>query len=181
MPTPTQPIPYATAKSLTANLTELFLGYRGRDRATNVRVAAGPYPATVDESIDDSLRYRAGVLQLVAEFAVDHPFRGTNLERFRKLAALHVALCDIYGRFPILCAEGLTGEHSGGSSFSPVSNTITLRGRLSVITYLHEFGHALGKNEAGACRWSLNIFKRVFPVAFSRLTAVNHTLTRPQS
>jgi hypothetical protein len=52
------------------------------------------------------------------------------------------------------------------------------RGRLSVVTYLHEFAHALGRDERGACRWSINLFRRVFPEQFARLAASGHTLRR---
>ena len=53
---------------------------------------------------------------------------------------------------------------------------ITMRGRLSVVTYLHEFAHALGRGERGACRWSLNLFRRVFPEQCARLRADGHTV-----
>ena len=48
--------------------------------------------------------------------------------------------------------------------------------RLSVVTYLHEFAHAMGRDERGACRWSLNLFRRVFPEQFARLRTDGHTV-----
>jgi hypothetical protein len=48
----------------------------------------------------------------------------------------------------------------------------------SVVTYLHEFAHALGRNERGACRWSLNLFCRVFPREFARCAQRGHCLVR---
>jgi len=60
---------------------------------------------------------------------------------------------------------------SGSSSFCSISRTITMRGKLSVITFLHEFAHALlpGPGEEGARKWSLTLFKKVYPRAFERL------------
>ena len=51
-------------------------------------------------------------------------------------------------------------------------------GRLSVVTFLHEFGHALGYGERGACRWSINLFRRCFPRSFARCRQAGHTLVR---
>jgi len=60
---------------------------------------------------------------------------------------------------------------SGSSSFCSISRTITMRGKLSVITFLHEFAHALlpDTGEEGARKWSLTLFKKVYPRAFERL------------
>jgi hypothetical protein len=81
---------------------------------------------------------------------------------------------------PTLRFEGIDGSFSGASSCrQPQSSepaVITMRGRLSVVTYLHEFAHALGHGERGACRWSLNLFRRVFPAQFARLGTCGHTL-----
>lgn len=140
--------------------------YRPADRVAVVRVANEPYPRTAQECLDDSIKYKRGVISLLREFAADRPWRGSKRERFDKFAALHVGLCELYGIFPALVARGITGGDSGSSSFAPVGNCITLRGKFSVVTYLHEFAHALGKGERGAVRWSLNLFKRVFPRHF---------------
>ena len=47
-----------------------------------------------------------------------------------------------------------------------------------MLTYLHEFAHARGYDERGACRWSLNLFRRCFPRSFARCRPVGHTLVR---
>jgi hypothetical protein len=55
-----------------------------------------------------------------------------------------------------------------------------LRGKLSVVSYLHEAAHAFfGRSERRACKWSVNLFKRTFPVLFSRCAQDGHTLRRP--
>lgn len=138
-----------------------------------VHVAQEPYPATSAECIDDSMRYKRATIAAVKAFAESKPYRGSQVSRAKKFMALHRVLCDIYGIYPSL-GFGRTidsGTSSGCSNFRPAENHITLEGKLSVITYLHEFGHAMGRGERGTCRWSLNLFKRLFPRSFA--TAFN--------
>jgi hypothetical protein len=93
---------------------------------------------------------------------------------------LHRDLTAAYGLTTRLEFErGDDSQPSGSSCYDPVRNMIRLRGRLSVVTYLHEFGHALGYGEQGACRWSINLFRRFFPRSYARLVPEGHTLVRP--
>lgn len=154
------------------------LDYRPADRRRNVRVASEPYPRTVAESLDPDAKYKPAVLRAMREFRAARPFHGSEAERFAKFAALHILLCEAHGIFPALHRGAATDGTSGGSFFRPGENSITLSGHLSVITYLHEFAHAMGKGERGACRWSLNLFRRIFPRSFARLVPVGHTLVR---
>jgi hypothetical protein len=39
----------------------------------------------------------------------------------------------------------------------------------SLITYLHEYGHGLGKDDHETTKWSVQLFKLVFPIAFEKL------------
>jgi len=131
------------------------------------------YPATVAECIDDNLRYRLGVIAAVKRFARSKPWRGSLPERLAKFNALHAHLCDLYEKrttFSYLPADRSNGR------YRPATDEILLEGKLSVVTYLHEFGHALGKGERGACRWSINLFKRCFPRSFARCDQSAHML-----
>ena len=139
------------------------------------------YPRTVAEVIDDSMTFRPGVLAAVRAFKIARPWRGSIDERKAKFAAFHQALCAIYGKTTTLTFEEIDGSFSGDSSFCPATDTITLRGKLSVVTYLHEFGHALGRDEKGACRWSLNLFKRTFPILFAKCAQEGHVLRQPEA
>lgn len=57
----------------------------------------------------------------------------------------------------------------------PAAHVIVLRGRLSVITLLHEVAHLLhGPSERVAVAWSLAAFRATFPRSFSRLTFSGH-------
>jgi len=134
------------------------------------------YPRTVAEVIDPNMTFRPGVLATVRQFKASRPWRGSLDERKAKFAAIHQALCAIYGKTTTLTFDQLDGSFSGDSSFCPATNTITLRGKLSVVTYLHEFGHALGRDERGACKWSLNLFKRTFPILFAKCAQQGHVL-----
>ena len=144
------------------------------------------YPATVAECLDERARYRRGVVGAVKAFARQGPWRGTLGEREAKFARLNAALAWAYGMpEPGLRFEGIDGNFSGASTCrrgrpgEPAA--ITLRGRLSVVTYLHEFAHALGRDERGACRWSINLFRRVFPEQYARLQTDGHTLRRTET
>ena len=139
------------------------------------------YPATVAECLDERARYRRGVVVAARAFAREGPWRGTLEERAAKFRRLNAALARAYGMpAPELRFAGIHGSFSGASSCrrggdgSPA--VITMRGKLSVVTFLHEFAHALGRDERGACRWSINLFRRVFPEQYARLRADGHTL-----
>jgi hypothetical protein len=134
------------------------------------------YPASVDEVLDPPVRFRAETVQAVRRFKRSKPWRGTVDERKAKFDRLHRDLNAVYRRATRLAFGVLDGGDSGSSHYTPSTDTITLCGRLSVLTYLHEFAHALGRDERGACRWSLNLFRAVFPVSFSRCRSAGHTL-----
>jgi hypothetical protein len=136
------------------------------------------YPRTVAEILDDNMRFRRATIQAVLRFKRRRPWNGTESRRKGKLRGLHRALRQIYGKRTGLGFGVLDGGSSGSSSYDRLNDVIILRGRLSVITYLHEWDHALGKGERGACRWSVNLFKRCFPEQFARCQADGHMLLR---
>lgn len=139
-----------------------------------------PYPRTAAECLQDGRKYNPHVLRALKAFRREKPWRGTLAERKEKFRRVHRALCAAYGlttrlRFHVSLAMD---NASGASCYDPRANMIELRGRLSVVTYLHEFGHALGYGEQGTCRWSINLFRRVFPRSYSRLQPRGHVLGR---
>lgn len=138
------------------------------------------YPATVGECLSDRKTFRPDALRAVRRFRRSKPFRGTIAERKAKYRKLNRELAAAYGiPVPTLRFRGVESDTDSGSScYCRLDHSITLRGRLSVITFLHEFGHARGYGERGACRFSLNLFRRFFPRAFARLRQVGHTLVR---
>ena len=137
------------------------------------------YPSTVAAVPNPPVRFRPATVQAVSQFARSRPWRGTLEERKETFQELHAELCRIYGKETRLQFGQLDGACSGGSYFSPGLDLIELNGKLSVVTYLHEFAHAIGKNdEYSACRWSLNIFRQCFPRSFARCRAEGHVVRR---
>ena len=143
----------------------------------------GGYPDTVAECLSGRSKYRRGVVAAVKAFKRAGPWRGTVEERKAKFQRLNEALAGAYEMpMPDLRFERIDGSFSGASSCLRGGDerpaVITMRGRLSIVTFLHEFAHALGKDERGACRWSINLFRRVFPRQYARLQADGHVLRR---
>jgi hypothetical protein len=139
------------------------------------------YPNTVVEVLDPNAKFKPAALRVVRAFARSRPWTGSIDERKDKFRRLSHDLASAYGfREPGLVFERLDDSHSGDSSYSPSHHLITLRGRLSVVTFLHEFAHARGKGERAACRWSVNLFRRIFPEQFAKLVHQGHMVVRTQ-
>jgi hypothetical protein len=130
------------------------------------------YPATVSEVLDDSMRFNPAALAAVRALARARPWRGTRAERFAKLQNLNCALASAYGLPTPRMQVGAR------DCFVPAMNLIVLSRRLSVVSFLHEFGHARGFDERRTCRWSINLFRRCFPRSYARCRHVGHTLVR---
>ncbi|MCH7700374.1 MAG: hypothetical protein IID37_01685 [Planctomycetes bacterium] len=140
----------------------------------------GDYPETVIEVIDSEMRFRPATLRAVRAFASSKPWSGSLEKRKEKFIKVTHDLATAYNvPEPDLRFEQLDGTSSGGSYYLPKMHLIIMSGKLSVVTYLHEFAHALGKDEADACRWSINLFRQCFPRQFSRLIHRGHMLIRP--
>ncbi len=138
------------------------------------------YPQCVLEVLDDQMAYRSAALRAVQRFARARPWRGTLEERKAKFRALNYDLSGAYGIFePALNFDRNDGGSSGSSHYIPSERRIVIVGKLSVLTFLHEFAHALELDERNACRWSINLFKRCFPKQYGRLVHVGHMLIRP--
>ena len=139
------------------------------------------YPATVAEVLDPEMKFDRAALAAVRAFAAARPYRQTNERREQLVRELCAALAAAYGiRAPRLVVRWSRGS-SGASCYRPLSHEIELRGRFSVVTLLHEFGHARGFGERAACRWSINLFAKCFPRSFARCRQAGHTLIREEN
>jgi len=139
------------------------------------------YPATVLEVLDDEITYPKQLLRVMRIFAASNPWRGSIEVRKRKFTDVNrmmALVCRI--EKPTLTFGCLDGGSSRASCYLPGEHRITLTGTLSVVTFLHEFAHALGMDERDACKWSVNLFRKCFPKQYSRLIHVGHMLVRPQ-
>jgi hypothetical protein len=145
------------------------------------------YPSSMEEILDDSLVYDKNTLLVLRKFREFGPWRGPVEERIGKYLWLNEALCMIYGQNVQvgLCPDILSGQErstgNGGLVYQDDNEDgmkiIYLTGKLSVITFLHEWGHAIhGSSELLACRWSVNLFRKIFPRQFEKLNSSGHML-----
>jgi len=114
--------------------------------------------------------------------------------RVQLLYSLNRALNDLFGNDARLRLNNITNSFSGSSNYNPQTNTITLTGRISLITYLHEYAHSLYENlyefrlkasrlnlpntEYFAVAFSVTSFYAVMPTALQRLQIRGHCLVR---
>jgi hypothetical protein len=139
------------------------------------------YPETVIEILDDTILFSGDLLRAMARFATSRPWHGPLAARQEKFLRLNHDLAKTRSiREPMLEFEALGGGSSVTSYYLSREHRIVMVGKLSVVTFLHEFAHALGCDERGACRWSINLFRKCFPRQYSKLIHVGHTLIRPR-
>jgi len=119
--------------------------------------------------------YNDKTIAAMKKFRGSHAWKGTQTQRQTKLKTLNKELAKANNiKIPKLKFQMLDGTDSGHSSYNQYEHGITLRGRISVVTYLHEFAHAMGHyNEEIARHWSIGLFKQIFPISFSKLVPIN--------
>lgn len=140
------------------------------------------YLASVAEVIDLAMTFKPAALRAVRRFARSKPWRGTLEERSRKFHRLNRDLARAYGiERPVLVIAVDRERATGNGCYCPATHLIRLVAKLSVVTYLHEFGHARGYDERRACRFSINLFRRTFPRSFARCIHVGHTMRSPRT
>lgn len=140
------------------------------------------YPKSVAEVLDDNIKYRQETHEAMIKFKKSNPWSGTPKEMRKKIKTLNADLAKVYKieRPQVV----FVGRFAFGACYFPIGNLIIMEqekdGRYSVVTFLHEFGHALGKNEKETCRWSINLFRHHFPKSFNRLVPEGHLLKLPK-
>ncbi|MGK7345033.1 MAG: hypothetical protein ACNS63_04415 [Candidatus Nitrospinota bacterium M3_3B_026] len=147
-------------------------------------MSAGGYPNSIVEVLDDGMKFRKGAIRTLRTFKAHvarNRLRGYRdpqivLRRYQAMRWLVQTLALVY-RIPVpeLRLGRITGERgsSGISRYIPGANVIVLEGRLSVLTLLHELAHARGMDERKAVRWSVNLYRRVYPRHFEKLMERN--------
>jgi len=140
------------------------------------------YPSSVAELLDDRMKFKPAALRAVKALARSRPWRSNIEDRKEKFRSLNRALAAAYELpEPQLVFGKLNGGDSGRSCYIPPMNVIIISGTLSVVTFLHEWGHVRGMNERKACRWSVNLFRRVFPKSWARVTCDGHMVRQARS
>lgn len=156
---------------------------------------------TVNDIVDNNATFKGDALRAMRELARTKPWQGNYRKRFDAIEYAFNRLLDAYD----LADAGWTIEHhgsdigsSGRSMLDLEHRTVRLRGRLSVVTMLHLFAKvrqieaqrnsdgSLPTDEDGnplieldhyrAIRWSASLFKRKFPISFSRCRVENGLL-----
>jgi len=136
------------------------------------------YPATVNEVLDENFKYKKGVIPALRMFKSYRTGEYPTEVRLAGMRILVVRICEVYEVIPSkVAAEDIDGSFSGRSSYSRSENLITMRGKLSIITLLHELAHCIyGAGETQATRWSVNLYKRVYPEQYAKLNHQGHCL-----
>jgi hypothetical protein len=148
------------------------------------------YPNIVP--VNDSLEFKEEVIDVMTRWRKEvKPFRPrdwstANLHaRIKKFQWLVDMLSDIYNIPAPRVNIGEFSEQSwnsagssGSSNYNKLTHAITLHGKPSVTTLLHEFGHARCFDEMDACIWSVNLFRKIFPKSYGRLTQKGHVLLK---
>lgn len=110
-------------------------------------------------------------------------YKGSFGSRIDKLYVLHRAMNRFYGKkihlFVNMYVSKKLWIDSGGSFYNPSRQTILLNGRISVLTFLHEWGHVLyGSSEEKANEFARTIFKQVFPKQYEKLKTQGRMLVK---
>lgn len=135
------------------------------------------YPNTVRSVLRHRMKYDKLAVAVTRAYAKMKPWRGSRKVRINKMWWLVVGLSAVYG----VPAPQLRFEKRSqrSSSYNPDTDEITIRGKLSVVTLLHDFGHhLLGRDEVKVCKWSINLFRKCFPRSYRKCQHVGHTLKR---
>jgi len=121
-------------------------------------------------------------IHILKKFKKLNPWKGSIAERKQKFRWCFEQLCKLYDvkcRLVFAVPDDITQWYSsGGSYYDGLNNEIVLRGRLSVITFLHEFAHKLGMGQREAKQWSEKLFKLVWPEKYAKLVRVGGLLVR---
>ena len=115
------------------------------------------------------------VVEVLRQFKEVNPWKGTFGQRADKFIDCFLKLRTLYNisglRFVLCLPTEFRDFNNSGASYYD-NNIICLKGRFSVITFLHEFAHALGMNQQQSHDWSNGLFKEVWPEKVENLQEV---------
>ncbi|MEN6490376.1 MAG: hypothetical protein ABFC85_00115 [Rectinema sp.] len=157
-----------------------------RARLGMPRVTAAGYPVNGADVMDENIRFKVDTIEAVRNFRAQKSMKAHDDVRFAALRTLLLDLMTVYG----MTDWEVRWEPAAASAScsAMTSKVITLRSR-SLVDALHEFRHAMQFDnlvrlrfsttaEWDACRWSLNLFKRVSPRSFAKCHFEGHLLKR---
>jgi hypothetical protein len=140
------------------------------------------YPQSIDELDLNAVQLAPEIVDAARRFAASRPWRGTVKRRKAKFRAGIKDICIAAGaKQPRVIFAVDEDVDSGRSCCVPTLGLIVLRGRLSVVTGLHEVMHLLyGPSEKTAVAMSLALFRAAFPRSFRKLTFRGHMAVAPR-
>ncbi len=141
-----------------------------KDKYPDVRINPfGDYPKTVAEVLDDNMKFSDATLAVMAKFKESKPYRGTLWEKRDKFLALIADLSKVYN-IPTPQVLISPAKVDPRCFYMPMAHFIQLNDNFNIIVALHEFGHSIGKTEKQTVKWSINLFRKIFPEAYAKLT-----------
>jgi hypothetical protein len=126
--------------------------------------------------VDETLHFMPEVVDAVNEFKRTSPYSRGDDNRWNGLCRLLFRLNSHYKTVVSLAYIEDDKKTSLRSRFIIDRNIIVMVGKLSLITFLHEYFHALGLNEHYAVKYSVSLFKKCFPEAYEKLYSYQHCL-----
>jgi len=141
------------------------------------RRSSGRHGYPGDPLIDPEAKFKRASIAALKKYRQAKPFKKAGesfmdwtQRRFLLLKELVTTIAKAEGgRVPELRMEnvmpGASSAGGGGlrsSYYSPAGHFITMIGKLSLTTLLHELGHALGYDEYGAVYFSVNLHRKVY-------------------
>jgi hypothetical protein len=137
-----------------------------------------PYP-TKEEIMDHEVKHKPEVIIAVKEWKKESwlPVRAGNLRD--KAAALEILVNRIAGIYEKPVSFQFNPDTPIGCHYKPKEKILVVDKSCSIISTLHELAHHLfGSDEHQACRWSVWLFKKTFPKAYSQLVWQEHMLVK---
>jgi hypothetical protein len=134
------------------------------------------YP-TKEEILKKEIVFRPEIIECVKNWKKEHydgQWNSTIKRRkITKLIILVGKLAQIYKKPTYVLVDSSYG-------YIPFSRLILLDGyNPSIISTLHEFAHHLYNNsELQACRWSIQLFRKIFKNEFEKLEWKRHLLVK---
>lgn len=137
----------------------------------------------MERILETEMEYKPEIIEAVKEFKKYHKIGAEDdVARLNAMAALaHAVAVAEHKPTPIVQMEHIDGSPSYRSDYNEITHTITMRGKLSIVTFLHELAHAVYAYDEHMARvWSIKLFKKVYPKAFANLKVVDgFALVRP--
>ena len=139
---------------------------------------ADSYP-TREEILDGDPKHKASVIKMVKQWKKETWWEARKGAQPIKFQALSDIISNIASEIYKKPVDVEYNPETYSCAYSPARNVIIINSSLSVISALHELAHHLfGASEKKACIWSVHLFRKTFPTAYSRLEWDGHMMVK---